>query len=167
MCGAHRHVLSKNEAKEVVTFLEKSLTFKVPLSYKSKWEVMSIDGGVLLYLADNKPIAMKLSGRVVPLLTALIDGVIELPKTVVDMGAVKHIVNGADVMAPGITRMHGDFSKGDLVVIVDERYEKPLCVGLALFSKAEIETMSKGKVIKNLHYVGDKIWVKLKGLRII
>ena len=74
------------------------------------------------------------------------------------MGAVKHILNGADIMAPGIVRIIGDFKKGDLVLVVDEKYGKPLAVCEALYSSEEISKMSKGKVLKNLHYVGDKVW---------
>jgi len=41
----------------------------------------------------------------------------------------------------------------------DIRYSKALAIGKALKSSVEIMAEKKGKVIKNLHYVGDKIWV--------
>ena len=167
MTRVHRHALSKSEAKEIIALLERNLQVEKPLHHKSKWEVMQLGKDATIYFMDDRPLAMELGGRLIPFLTALIDGVIKLPKVVVDMGAVKHIVNGADVMAPGIVRIEGDFAKDDVVVVVDEKHGKPLCIGIALLSKAEIEGMSKGKVIKNLHYVGDKIWSKLKELGFI
>lgn len=167
MVGVHRHALSKSEAKEVIALLEKSLQIEEPLHYKSKWEIMQLGKDAIIYFVDDRPIAIELDGRLLPFLTALIDGIIKLPKVVVDMGAIKHIANGADVMAPGIVRIEGDFAKDDIVVVVDERHGKPLCIGIALSSKAEIENMSKGKAIKNLHHVGDKIWSKLKELGLI
>jgi len=80
-----------------------------------------------------------------------------LPKIIIDMPAVKFIANGADVMRPGIKEI-SDFSKDDIISIVDETHQKPLAIGQALFSSEEMKTMNSGKVIKNLHYVGDKIW---------
>ncbi len=80
-----------------------------------------------------------------------------LPKVVVDMGAIRFVCNGADVMAPGITEM-GSFDEGDLVVIRDMNHGKALAIGVANKSSVDIEASKKGKVIKNLHYVGDKLW---------
>ena len=80
-----------------------------------------------------------------------------LPKVVVDMGAIRFVCNGADVMAPGITEM-GSFAEGDLVVIRDANHGKALAIGMANRSSLDIEASKKGKVIKNLHYVGDKLW---------
>ena len=81
-----------------------------------------------------------------------------LQKVVVDMGAIRFVCNGADVMAPGITEM-GDFKEGDLVVIRDVTHGKALAIGVANKSSADIEASKKGKVIRNIHFVGDKLWV--------
>lgn len=80
-----------------------------------------------------------------------------LPKVTVDMGAVKFVVNGADIMRPGITEVE-DFSKDDLIVIIDETHVKPLSVCKALFSSEEIKQMNQGKVLQNLHYISDEYW---------
>lgn len=80
-----------------------------------------------------------------------------LPNVVVDMGAIRFVCNGADVMAPGITEM-GSFESGELVVIRDVTHGKALAIGIANKSSSDIERSKKGKVIKNLHYVGDKLW---------
>lgn len=81
----------------------------------------------------------------------------QYPKAVVDAGAVKHIINGADVMRPGIKELIGEFNKGDVVLVADEK-GRVIAVTTALYSKPEIEQMQKGKVLVNLHYLGDKIW---------
>ncbi len=80
-----------------------------------------------------------------------------LPRVVVDMGAISFVCNGADVMAPGIVEVD-EFKKGSLVVIRDMSHGKALSIGLSLKSSAEIESNKKGKVIQNIHYVGDKLW---------
>jgi PUA domain protein len=86
-----------------------------------------------------------------------------VPKIVVDMGAVPYVCKGADVMSPGIRSINDDFEQDDLVVIVDERHGKPLAVGSALYGSEEMKTLDRGKVIKTLHYVGDKLWDHIKG----
>ena len=81
-----------------------------------------------------------------------------LRKVTVDMGAVKFMASGADVMRPGILSIDDGIDKNDYVLVVDEKHEKGLCVGKALFTGSEIKKATSGKVIKNIHYVGDKIW---------
>ncbi len=81
-----------------------------------------------------------------------------LPAVIVDMGAIPFVCKGADVMAPGITEIKKPFEEAALVVIRDVKHGKALAIGKALKPSAEIMAEKKGKVIHNLHYVGDKIW---------
>ena len=81
----------------------------------------------------------------------------QLPRVVVDMGAIPYVCNGADVMAPGITDMDA-FMAGDIVVVRDVTHGKALAIGRALKSSSDIEAVKKGKVVENLHYVGDSLW---------
>ncbi|RLE58959.1 MAG: RNA-binding protein [Thermoprotei archaeon] len=82
----------------------------------------------------------------------------ELPKVFVDAGAVPHILNGADVMVPGITKIEGSFSENDKVLVVEEEKQRIFAVGKALMSSEHIATSRKGKAIKNIHYAGDELW---------
>jgi len=85
-----------------------------------------------------------------------------LKKITVDMGAIKFVINGADIMRPGITEIEEGIAKDELVVIIDERNKKPLVVGIALYDSAEMKKITSGKVVKNIHYVGDEIWKEYK-----
>ncbi|MEA3199435.1 MAG: hypothetical protein QOE90_863 [Thermoplasmata archaeon] len=76
----------------------------------------------------------------------------------VDMGAVKFVNNGADVMAPGITEADPSIQPGDLVWIRDEKNKVPLGVGEALIPGAQMPRGPKGKAVKALHHVGDEMW---------
>lgn len=105
---------------------------------------------------DNKLTLINFDGVWAPHLKILLQKLI-LPKVIVDMGAVKFVVNGADIMRPGITDMD-TFEKGELIVIVDETHGKSLAVGKALLSSDDMRNETKGKVIKNMHYVGDEYW---------
>jgi malignant T-cell-amplified sequence len=86
------------------------------------------------------------------------------PSITVDSGAVKFVVNGANIMRPGITKIEGDFASGDIVVVKEEKYGKAIAVGSTTISKQEMEETKKGAVINNLHYAGDKYWEMLKGI---
>lgn len=76
----------------------------------------------------------------------------------VDMGAIKFVNNGADVMAPGITEADPSIQPGELVWIRDERNKVPLAVGRALVPGDQMPRGPKGKAVKSLHYVGDLLW---------
>jgi PUA-domain protein len=76
----------------------------------------------------------------------------------VDMGAVRFIANGADVMAPGVIDADLGIQEGDAVWVRDERNLKPLCVGQALMDSSSLISGNEGKGVRTLHYVGDKIW---------
>ena len=78
----------------------------------------------------------------------------------VDMGAVKFVYNGADVMAPGIVDADPNIQEGDAVWVRDEKNLKPLAVGKALMSGEQMKTGSSGKAMKTLHYISDEIWQK-------
>lgn len=75
----------------------------------------------------------------------------------VDMGAVKFVANGADIMAPGIVEADPAVQAGDFVWIRDERNKQPLAVGRALVPGSAM-VRGKGKAVKSLHHLGDKLW---------
>ncbi|MBN1175611.1 RNA-binding protein [Candidatus Woesearchaeota archaeon] len=112
----------------------------------------------LLFVNKNL-VAIRFEGNLVPSLKMLISKTDLLPKVVVDKGAIKFVVKGADVMRPGIVSV-GSFQCSDFVVIVDETYGKPLAVGKSLFDSKTLLEMKEGKVLLNLHQIGDKFWEK-------
>ena len=81
----------------------------------------------------------------------------KFPSVEVDMGAVKFMCKGANLMRPGIKKFT-EFEEGKLVCIVEETHHKFLAVGKAMVSSAELEKMEKGEVIQNIHYISDKFW---------
>ncbi len=82
----------------------------------------------------------------------------ERHRVVVDMGAVKFVINGADIMAAGIVDADESIVVDDQVWICDETHHKPLAVGFALVSGEEMVRSSSGKAVKNVHFVGDILW---------
>jgi len=81
----------------------------------------------------------------------------KFPSVTVDMGAVEFMCKGANLMRPGIKEFT-EFENDKLVCIVEESQHKFLAVGKSVVSSSELETMDKGEVIKNIHYISDKFW---------
>ena len=73
------------------------------------------------------------------------------------MGAVKFMCNGANVMRPGIKK-YTEFGINDIICVIEESQHKFLAVGRAMTDSSALEDMSKGEVVKNLHYISDKYW---------
>ena len=121
-----------------------------------KVEEAETGDGVSLYLIDGEIFFFRHEGIIYPTLRSKI--VENLPTVIVDMGAIPYICKGADVMAPGIKEMPLNFNEGDIVVVRDIKHRKALAIGKALKNTLQIESSKTGKVILNLHYVGDKIW---------
>jgi len=112
-----------------------------------------------ILFVNNKPCFFYLDKKIVPTLKLMLRHKF-LKEIVVDMGAVRFVINGADVMRPGIKHIEEGIKKEDFVVIVDETHKKPLAIGVAAFDSEEMKKLEKGKVIENLHHVGDEIWGK-------
>jgi PUA-domain protein len=118
-------------------------------------ELVELEGGREVIFANGKPFLLKTSDGFFPTLMSLDQ--IPLKRVVVDMGAVPHVVGGADIMSPGVVRADEEIVPNDGVVVIDERHGKPLAIGLALVSGPAMKA-PKGRAIKNLHYVGDSVW---------
>jgi PUA-domain protein len=110
-----------------------------------------------VFFADGVPVILRKPEGLFPTLKFL-QVIDTLAKVVVDMGAVAHLANGAQLMRPGIKGFEKDFRKGDLVVIVDEKFHKAIALGLAEVDSESMKSLSKGLVISNIHYVGDEFW---------
>lgn len=104
---------------------------------------------------DSTVIAFKYNDKFIPSLKS--ESVNSLPKVTIDMNAIPFMIKGADLMRPGITKLE-TFQKGDIVLVIDENYSKGICLAESMYESEELSKMEKGKVMKNIHYVGDEIW---------
>lgn len=112
------------------------------------FEVILVDGQIHGVIQDHKPflsvrglLAYRPADRSVT----------------VDMGAIKFVHNGADVMAPGIVAADDTLQEGDWCWIKDEKNGQPLAVGRCLMPGAEMPG-NKGKAVASVHHIGDKVW---------
>ena len=116
----------------------------------------TLEDGSTVYLFFKEAILARKKDVLFP--TLINSAITDLPSALVDMGAIPFVCNGADVMAPGIMGIEGEFDKGGILVIRDVKHGKALGIGVALFPSGEMRGLKKGKAIVNLHHVGDKIW---------
>ena len=159
-----RYSVKSKEAKQILNEVSERLKVNVEDLFGSKVniEVAEADIGKI-YLVNGKPLFFKVGERLLPTLL-FPEFVSQAPKIVVDMGAVPYVCNGADVMAPGIVRVEGEFGKGDLVLVVDEKHGKPLALGESMSNVESARNIKQGAVVKTLHFVSDKIWNLAKTL---
>jgi predicted RNA-binding protein (TIGR00451 family) len=114
-----------------------------------------------LFLINSEPFAISTDRGLFPSL--LNEGALmTLPSIIVDMGAIPHICNGADIMRPGIREIRGEFGKGAVLLVRDIRFGKPIGICVAETSSESIQAMARGKAAQNVHYVGDRFWQALK-----
>jgi len=154
----HRHFLKGKDTKKFLLEVTETLGQNIAklLGSKTRVEVDEIETHEI-FIFNQRPLLARYDRRLFPLLS--FNEIFSIiPKIVVDMGAVPYVCKGADVMAPGVRETKGVFEEKDIVLVVDERYGKPLAVGLALSNSEAMKVVKHGKIVKNLHYVGDQFW---------
>lgn len=151
-----RKYLSKKEIKELNSKLHSEFGLEEFLDKKEKIEI-SEQPPYKLILRSDTAVFFYDKERIIPTLKLLLKE--NFLKTVtVDMGAVKFVANGADIMRPGIVAWAHGIKKDELVVIEDETHHKPLAVGLMKVTGDDLQNLESGKVIENVHQVGDVVW---------
>ena len=101
-----RHLLKKRDRRARLEQIETGLGVSVEnLDDRANLEEGLLDEGTTVLLLDGSIIFFELEKRLVPTLYALLEGYIRVPHITVDMGAVKYVVNGADIMRPGVTKI--------------------------------------------------------------
>jgi len=164
----HRYMLKEKLARKLIEDLRRLYpgVFSGIRERKVRVERVILNGNIEINIIDGKPVTIKFKDNtVIPTINILNEMSGKMPKVVVDVGAVPYIVNGADVMIPGIVEVIGKFELKDIVAVEEERHGKVIAVGRALIPSCEVRRMRKGKAIENLHYVGDKLWNLIKTLR--
>ena len=151
------HNLSKSDISSVIDKMTSQWHIEIP---KAKTLVLhEIDDQTSMVTGDSIS-AIQIGETYLPFLseTVLLE---KFPKAIVDAGAIKFVCNGANVMRPGIKKFT-EFEKDDIICVVEEVHSKFLAVGKALVSSAEMANITKGEVVKNLHYISDKYWEAAK-----
>jgi PUA domain protein len=147
------NLISKSETASLLKTVSERWGIEFPKIKNLKVHQISDDAQII----TGKGIKiLKIDEDYMPFLSE-IDTLEKFPNIVVDMGAVKFMCKGANVMRPGIKKFT-EFEKDKLVCVIEESQHKFLAVGKSMVSSTELETMEKGEVLKNMHYISDKFW---------
>jgi len=147
------NLISKSETTQLLKIVSEK--WKIDLPKVKNLKVYEIDDEIQL-ITGNEIKILKIKDEHLPFLSEIAT-LEKFPYVQVDMGAVKFMCNGANVMRPGI-KNHSEFLKDDIVCVIEESQHKYLAVGKSLVNSSDMKDMSKGEVIKNLHYISDKYW---------
>ncbi|MHA1268808.1 MAG: RNA-binding protein [Candidatus Helarchaeota archaeon] len=157
----NRHFLRSNDIKKLKSELSSSyniVQLDKLFSKNTKVEIAELEDLLTIYFINGQPFLFRQNNILFPSLKSIINNLLTLPEISVDIGAVKFVTNGADIMRPGITFINPIIKKNSFVKIVDEKFKHPLAIGLSLYDADYMISMNKGKVVKNIHYLNDKIW---------
>lgn len=149
-----RNFLKKKKIKQIKNDLGE---YSGLLENKKNVEILEAEPNSFI-LVDGEPYIIIIDDKAFPTLKAALDNEIDGKSVTVDMGAVRFVTNGADIMSPGIVAADDGISPGDIVLIVDETHNKPLAIGISLITGEEMVENDSGKAIETKHYVGDEIW---------
>lgn len=166
MDGRHRrYFLKTKEAKLILSEASEKLEVDFTQIFNSEaaMELVETDFAEI-FIIKSEPLLVRIGEKILPTLVST-ERFDLMPKVVVDMGAVPHVCNGANIMAPGIVRFEGVFRRGDYVFVVDEKHSKTIAIGEAIYDVDAAEKTAEGAVIRNIHFVGDKIWNSIKKLK--
>lgn len=153
-----RHPIRDSDIRDLAGRLKPRFGVEIENLLEGRVETAELESGENIILADGEPVLVK-KDIFFPFTSAA--DKLSLKRITVDMGAVKPISDGADIMAPGIVEVEEGIEKGEIVGIEDEENGKVIAIGETLVGKDSIKG-EEGKVVQNLHYVGDKYWSLLE-----
>ncbi|ADC65984.1 PUA domain containing protein [Ferroglobus placidus DSM 10642] len=150
-----RKMLRKKEAKKVL----EEIKLRAGVELEGNVEVVEF-GKTNAILINGEFLAIEHDGKYYLSVLGVMKFKPERGRVVVDSGATNFIINGADVMKPGIVEADKEIKEGDFCYVVVEEKYTPLAVGIALCSGAEM-LGERGKAVKNVHHINDKLWKEL------
>ena len=154
------NLISKSETSKILEQINSQWKIELPKQKNVKTHDVNENG---LIITGNGITAVKIGEVILPFLDDI--PILEkFPYVTVDMGAVKFVCKGANIMRPGITKF-SDFESGEIVCVVEESQNKFLAVGKAEMSSKELEGIKNGEVIKNMHYISDIFWESKKEIK--
>ncbi|MEM4308407.1 MAG: PUA domain-containing protein [Thermoplasmata archaeon] len=152
----HRQRVREKEAKRLSA--EVSAYLGCEVSFHSFPLDVAEFGELKVLLHAQRAVGLFVNGVAFPSLRALQELKPEKKFVEVDSGAVKFLVNGADVMKPGIAACDSGIREGDVVWVREAAHKKAIVVGIALEDGEKLGNREKGKGVKTVHWVGDKLW---------
>ncbi|ORY62442.1 translation machinery-associated protein [Pseudomassariella vexata] len=149
------------------------------LPKKGSLEAMKLPDRYTLYVLDSQPLFFQIdTDTLLPHLKLVHRFPAGFPSIRIDRGAIRFVLSGATLMAPGLTSAGGrlpsgaggdegmdeeerwtrELEKGEPVVVRAEGKMEACAVGLLVEGTKEVKEKGKGPVIEEAHYLGDGLW---------
>ncbi|MEC8875041.1 MAG: PUA domain-containing protein [Candidatus Thermoplasmatota archaeon] len=152
-----RRPINKKEARRIKQGLLKTHDLDLPISAgnyelasSENFDVVIQYGHIIALILDDTVLHLSVRG--------LLSHTPQTGWIQVDMGAVPFLCNGANAMSAGINDVSPEVVEGQYVWIREENHHKPLAIGKAILSSADMLSSDRGKAVQALHYIGDKVW---------
>lgn len=149
-------VLSHRDSEEMIGKVESSTGLKLTLPKSAQAKCAEPEDGLVFVELDGLEF-VQAADRFIPFVGSQATLAL-FPVAVVDEGAIKFLLNGADVMRPGVRKLDEWGEAGRYVVVREEKKGRAIAVGLSTVTSAQAKEMTKGPCLKNLHHVGDRYW---------
>ncbi|MCZ7372678.1 MAG: RNA-binding protein [Candidatus Methanoperedens sp.] len=150
-----RNVLRKSDEKSLMNDISEAFG-DVSAFVNKKLEDVITDECEFIFV-DGEPLLFKIEGKIFPTVRGALKLNPARRRVIVDPGAVKFLINGADVMGRGIAEADITIKEGDLVIVIEKAHGKAVAIGRALVSGNEMVGKA-GKAVESIHYVGDELW---------
>lgn len=163
------------------------------LPKKSSLEQIKLPDRASLYVIEGQPLFYQQdtaggNGVLVPHLRLVHRFPQAFPSIRIDRGAIRFVLSGATLMAPGLTSKGGrlpvpterpgepvaegvpnegldddghwsrELEKGEPAVVMAEGKQEACAVGLLVMGTKECKDKGKGPVIEEAHFLGDGLW---------
>ena len=155
-------VLSHRDSMEMISKIEAALGLSMNLPKSAQAQCAEPEEGVVFIGLDGFEFVQSGDSFFPFLGSSATLGL--FPAAVVDEGAIRFLLNGADVMRPGIRTFDDWGGAGRTVVVKEEKKGRAIAVGTSIVSSADAQGLAKGGCIRNLHHVGDRFWNLHKSL---
>ncbi len=150
-------VLSRHDSQELIEKLRSSLHIDLVLTHSSQAECAEPADGVTFVTLEGKFVFVQRGDQFLPFLGSQ-DTLNLFPSAKVDEGAIKFLLNGADVMRPGIRSYDEWGDPGVTVVVREEKKGRGIAIAKSLVRSEEMGSLQKGPCLKNVHHIGDRFW---------
>ncbi|KAF9885970.1 translation machinery-associated protein 20 [Aspergillus nanangensis] len=136
------------------------------LPKKAQLDAVKLPDKCTLYTIDTTPLFYQpQDGPPVPHLKLVHAYPDALPTVQIDRGAIRFVLSGAVLMAPGLTSAGGRLPEkeqalesGTVVAVKAEGKELACLVGVLKAGTEEMKAKPKGVAIDEGHYLGDGLW---------
>ncbi|KAK7555029.1 translation machinery-associated protein-like protein [Phyllosticta citricarpa] len=140
---------------------------------KEQLDLLKLPDRVSLYTLGHDPLFYQhMDDPLIPHLTLIHKYPQCFARMRIDRGAIRFVLSGASLMAPGLTSpggrlpgcgdptydAHGELNAGDVVVVEAEGKEHACLVGQLKVGTKEIKEKKKGVALDAGHYLGDGLW---------